>query len=71
MPSKYKKILTCVLLSFCLSGCDGPFSKYSDQELRQEFDKCDFDKLNAAGAQRCQNIIKECEKRKTKTGFRC
>ena len=71
MPRQYKHALICLLLSFGLSACDGPFAKYTDHELRQEFNKCDFDRVNAAGAQRCHNIIKECEKRKAATGFRC
>jgi hypothetical protein len=54
-----------------LSSCSGPFAQYSDTDLRGEFRKCDFDRLNAAGAQRCLNIQKECEKRKQERGFRC
>lgn len=71
MTNKYKQVFICLFLSFGLSACDGPFAKYSDHELRVEFDKCDFDRLTAAGAQRCHNIVKECEKRKAATGFRC
>ena len=71
MPNKFLQACLCLLLSLGLSACDGPFAKYTDQELRQEFNKCDFERLNAAGAQRCHNIIKECEKRKEARGFRC
>lgn len=71
MTRKYRQVLCSLLLSISLSACSGPFSEYSDHELRQEFNKCDFDRLTAAGAQRCHNIIKECEKRKAATGFRC
>jgi len=71
MSNKLKQVLFIVLMCINLSACNGPFSSYSDYDLRQEFNKCDFDRLTAAGAQRCHNIIKECEKRKSATGFRC
>jgi hypothetical protein len=71
MYKKYLPVVFCLLVSFSLTACNGPFSQYSDHDLRQEFSKCDFDRLTAAGAQRCHNIIKECEKRKAASGFRC
>lgn len=56
---------------FSLSGCDGPYAKYSDYDLKEMYGKCDFNKLTAAGAQRCNNIKKECDKRKEDKGLRC
>ncbi len=60
-----------VLSVFTLSACSGPFADYSDNDLREEFRKCDFDRLSPAGAQRCLNIQKECEARKKDRGLRC
>ena len=59
------------LLVTTLSACDGPFGDYSNYDLGQAYGKCDFNKLTAAGAQRCNNIKKECDKRKDESGFRC
>lgn len=71
MISILKNISLALIVTLNLAACSGPFSDYSNYELREAFDKCDFNKLNAAGAQRCNNIIEECEKRKEDTGFRC
>ena len=54
-----------------LSACNGPFNDYGNYDLSQAYNKCDFNKLTAAGAQRCNNIKKECEKRKEESGFKC
>ena len=65
------KTTSWVFLIVILSACNGPFSDYSNYDLSQAYDKCDFNKLTAAGAQRCNNIKKECDKRKDESGFRC
>lgn len=67
----FKRTLTLTILSILLSACDGPFSDYGNYDLKEMYRKCDFNKLNAAGAQRCNNIKKECDKRKKESGFRC
>lgn len=66
-----KRIAIINLLILSLSACSGPFADYSNFDLSTEYRKCDFDKLTAAGAQRCNNIKQECDKRKAETGFRC
>mgnify|MGYP003631161809 CR=1 FL=1 len=66
---KHTFITMLVVLS--LSACSGPFSDYSNYDLKDIYEKCDFNKLTAAGAQRCNNIQKECDKRKKESGFRC
>lgn len=66
-----RQLLPILLCSFLLSACDGPFADYSNAGLRQEFSQCDYDTLNAVGAQRCNNIKAECDKRKKASGFRC
>lgn len=71
MIQENKRPLFTLLFCLLLSGCNGPFSDYDKYELSQEFNKCDFSKLTAAGAQRCLNIQKECDKRKEESGFRC
>ena len=54
-----------------LTACNGPYSDHTNFDLKKEFNKCDYNRLNAAGAQRCNNIKKECDVRKEKNGFRC
>lgn len=65
------KAVSIIALTVSLSACNGPFSDYSNYDLSSAYDKCDFSKLTAAGAQRCNNIKKECDKRKEESGFRC
>lgn len=65
------KAMTFTFLIAMLCACNGPFNDYSNYDLSQAYDKCDFSKLTAAGAQRCNNIKKECDKRKDESGFRC
>tara|TARA_R110002072_G_scaffold184083_1_gene340384 strand:+ start:22253 stop:22465 length:213 start_codon:yes stop_codon:yes gene_type:complete len=65
------KTITAVFFITMLSACSGPFSDYNNYDLSQAYAKCDFSKLTAAGAQRCTNIKKECDKRKDESGFRC
>ena len=71
MLSNFKNILTLIIFTLLLTGCGGPFSDYSNHDLREVYGKCDFNKLTGAGAQRCNNLKKECDKRKSETGFRC
>lgn len=66
-----RQLALTVFCTFILSACNGPFSDYSNRELKQEFSKCDYKTLNAVGAQRCNNIKAECDKRKEDSGFRC
>jgi len=66
-------IRVSMMLSFAmvLTACNGPFSDYSASDLRKEYRECDYSRLTAAGAQRCNNLKKECDKRRKDTGFRC
>jgi len=69
-----KKITTTsitLLLAATLCGCNGAYSEFSDADLKDMYRKCDYSKLTAAGAQRCNNIKKECAKRKEDKGLRC
>jgi hypothetical protein len=70
---KLKPLFISGLLTsvFLLSACNGPYSGDSNFDLKTKYRGCDFSKLSAAGAQRCNNIKKECDKRKADTGFRC
>ncbi|WP_369602813.1 hypothetical protein AAIA72_07660 [Hahella sp. SMD15-11] len=62
-------VLTTAMM---VSGCDSrPFENYSNYELSQEYQSCQRGGLSPAGAQRCNNIIKECEIRKEEKNFRC
>ena len=65
------RILQILTISSILTACSGPFSDYTNFDLKKEYNKCDYSRLSAAGAQRCNNIKKECEVRKEKSGFRC
>lgn len=65
------KTTTVIFFTAMLSACNGPFNDYGNYDLSQAYNKCDFNKLTAAGAQRCNNIKKECEKRKEESGFKC
>lgn len=71
MTNNFVQLTIATLLTFPLSACDGPFSSHSNYDLSDAYNKCDFNKLTAAGAQRCINIKKECDKRKSENGFRC
>lgn len=71
MINYFVKSTIVMLFSISLSACSGPFSDYSNYDLSNAYNKCDFNKLTAAGAQRCNNIKKECDKRKSELGFRC
>jgi len=65
------RILQILTISSILTACSGPFSDYTNFDLKKEYNKCDYSRLSAAGAQRCNNIKKECKARKEKSGFRC
>jgi hypothetical protein len=65
------RLLQIFTISSLLAACSGPFSDYSNFDLKKEYNKCDYNRLTPAGAQRCNNIKKECEIRKEETGFRC
>jgi hypothetical protein len=65
------QILQILAISLLLTACNGPFSDYTNFDLKKEYTKCDYNRLTAAGAQRCNNIKKECEVRKEESGFRC
>jgi len=71
MRNKLSSISLMISLVILLNGCGGAYSKYSDADLKEMFRKCDYSKLTAAGAQRCNNIKKECKKRKEDKGLRC
>ncbi len=60
-----------LIFTLFLTACNGPFSDYNNLDLKKEFSKCDYSRLSPAGAQRCNNIKKECELRKEESGFRC
>ncbi|RMF19129.1 MAG: hypothetical protein D6758_02685 [Gammaproteobacteria bacterium] len=61
-----------LLATGLLSGCDSrSFEGYSNYELSREYADCKRGGLSPAGAQRCNNIEKECEIRKQEKGFRC
>ncbi len=66
-------LITSAITLLCnlLTACGGAFSDYSDAELRKAFRECDYNKLSPAGAQRCNNIKKECSIRRKDSGFRC
>ena len=64
-------ILQILTISVILTACNGPFSDYSNFDLKKEYSKCNYNTLSPAGAQRCNNIKKECEIRKEESGFRC
>ncbi len=68
-----KSVSFCAVLItlLTLSACGGPFADYSNRDLRKEFRSCNYERLSPAGAQRCNNIKKECEKRFKDNGFRC
>jgi len=69
-----KKLTTTtitLILTTALAGCNGAYHDYSDADLKDMYRKCDYSKLTAAGAQRCNNIKKECLKRKEDKGLRC
>ncbi|MFT6030141.1 MAG: hypothetical protein ACI8O8_001884 [Oleiphilaceae bacterium] len=66
-----KRTFIITLTACLLNACSGPFSDYSNYDLKEMYSKCDFNKLTAAGAQRCSNIKKECDERKGESGFRC
>jgi hypothetical protein len=65
------RIFQILTFSSILLACNGPYSDYSNFDLKKEYNNCDYNKLTAAGAQRCNNIKKECDVRKEKSGFRC
>jgi len=65
------RILQILTIASLLTACSGPFSDYTNFDLKKEYNKCDYNRLTAAGAQRCNNIKKECDIRKEKSGFRC
>jgi len=65
------RILGALIITSLLNACSGPFSDYSNNDLKREFSKCDYNKLSPAGAQRCNNIKKECDLRKAESGLRC
>ena len=65
------KINITIFLTISLAACDGPFNDYSNYDLSQAYNKCTTSELSAAGIQRCNNIKKECAKRKRDSGFRC
>lgn len=65
------RILQILTIASLLTACSGPFSDYTNFDLKKEYSKCDYNSLTAAGAQRCNNIKKECEVRKEEIDFRC
>ena len=67
----YLRVLGILVTTTLLSACDGPYSKYNNFDLKSEYSKCDYNKFTAAGAQRCNNIKKECDLRKKESNFRC
>ncbi|KZY31816.1 MULTISPECIES: hypothetical protein [unclassified Oleiphilus] len=69
--TKYLTGICFIIFSTLLSSCGGAFSGYSDAELRKAYRDCDYNKLSPAGAQRCNNIKKECDSRRKDKGFRC
>ena len=71
MRNFLKRIFIIGLSTLSLSACNGPFSDLSNYDLKEIYAKCDSKNLNPAGAQRCNNIQDECDKRKKESGFRC
>ncbi|MFT7185688.1 MAG: hypothetical protein ACI84K_001071 [Pseudohongiellaceae bacterium] len=68
---KTVQILQILTISSILIACNGPFGDYTNFDLKKEYNKCDYNRLSPAGAQRCNNLKKECGIRKEKSGFRC
>ncbi|MBK8973791.1 MAG: hypothetical protein IPM37_21440 [Hahellaceae bacterium] len=62
-------LFTFVTLCACDSG--GSFGDYSNYELSKEHQACQTPNLSPAGAQRCNNIERECKKRKKESAYRC
>ncbi|WP_148212519.1 hypothetical protein [Hahella chejuensis] len=56
-----------------LTGCDGgtPFTELSNYELSMEYRACQKEGLSPGGAQRCNNIERECDIRREEKNFRC
>lgn len=67
------RLIFSVVIMGILSGCDsgGSFGDYSNYELSKEFQACQTPNLSPAGGQRCNNIERECKKRKKESAFRC
>lgn len=65
------RLIFVAALGLALTACEGPFHDYSNYDLQQENAKCQRGGHSGAGAQRCANVEKECEKRKAEKGFRC
>lgn len=68
---KTSRVLHVLAILSAVTACSGPFSDLSNFDLKKEYNQCDYNKLTAAGAQRCNNIKKECDVRKKANGFRC
>jgi len=65
------KLPLILIIGFLFTACDGAYSEYSDYDLKEMYGKCDYNKLTAAGAQRCNNIKKECDTRQKEKRLRC
>ena len=66
-------LLALPLFTGLLAGCDSgsSFTSYSNYELSEAWQECKSGGQNVAGAQRCNNIERECQRRKEEKNFRC
>ncbi len=60
-------------LTLMTAACDGggAFKNYSNYDLKEANNECKKSSQTPGSAQRCNNVAKECERRKVESGFRC
>lgn len=64
--------LLTVVFALCLTACEGGMKSLSNQELAAKRDECVAGNPTAPGkVTACENIRKECERRRKEGNFAC
>ena len=72
MNSKFKALIVVLMLGGVLQACDGGLKKLSNQELAAKNDQCVQGNPTAPGkVTACENIRKECMRRREQGNFAC
>ncbi len=72
MNTKFKSIVFALVMGGVLQGCEGGLKGLSNQELAAKNDECVQGNPTAPGrVTACENIRKECERRRKEGNFAC
>ena len=72
MNRKFKTIVTVLMMGVVLHACDGGLKNLTNQEIAAKNDECVQGNPTAPGkVTACENIRKECERRRKEGNFAC